>query len=112
MLWSLSTIHDPQWIALENRGREGEPNTRSFGEASREVAIKGFGGATLLSTNSNEWNQSKVMGLEFVVEEINYFIRFRRRRRTLESSIERTTIARGQMGVGSIIAWLVTIMIH
>ena len=42
---------DPHGLHLEIVEREeGELNTWSFGEVTPEVAIKGFGGATLLST--------------------------------------------------------------
>ena len=44
---------DPHGLHLEIVERaEGELNTWQFGEVTPEVAIKGFGGATLLSKNS------------------------------------------------------------
>ena len=49
-----------------------------FGEVSADVAIKGFGGATLLSTQPEKTAQflEQVMGLERIGEEGEY-IRFR-----------------------------------
>ena len=70
---------DPHGLHLEIVEREeGEVNTWNFGEVTPEVAIKGFGGATLLSTQPEKTAEllEKVMGLERVGEEGD-FIRFR-----------------------------------
>jgi len=101
---------DPHGLHLEIVEREeGEKNTWQTGEIKPEVAIKGFGGATLLSVRPDETAQllENVMGLEKVGQEGD-FIRF-------QSSadignvidLKLTTIGRGQMGVGTVhhIAW-------
>jgi glyoxalase family protein len=101
---------DPHGLHLEIVEREeGELNTWRFGEVSPEVAIKGFGGATLLSTQPKQTAEllEKVMGLEFVAEEDD-FIRFRSSANIGNIiDLKLTTIARGQMGVGIVhhIAW-------
>ena len=101
---------DPHGLHLEIVEREeGELNTRSFGEVTSDVAIKGFGGATLLSKQPEKTAEllEKVMGLEQVGKEGN-LIRFR------SSSdigniidLKSTTSDNGQMGVGTVhhIAW-------
>lgn len=101
---------DPHGLHLEIVEREeGERNNWSFGEIIPEVAIKGFGGATLLSTQPRKTAEllEKVMGLEVVGEEDN-FIRFR----SLGDignmiDLKLTPIGRGSMGVGTVhhIAW-------
>ncbi|GAA3317589.1 hypothetical protein GCM10020331_016940 [Ectobacillus funiculus] len=46
---------DPHGLHLEIVEREeGEVNTWTFGDVTPDVAIKGFGGATLLSAQPNE----------------------------------------------------------
>jgi len=101
---------DPHGLHLEIVEREeGENNTWQVGEIKPDVAIKGFGGATLLSVKPHETAQllENVMGLKKVGQEGD-FIRF-------QSSadignvidLKLTTIGRGQMGVGTVhhIAW-------
>lgn len=101
---------DPHGLHLEIVEREeGEKNTWQAGEINSDVAIKGFGGATLLSVRPDETAQllEDVMGLQKVGQEGD-FIRF-------QSSadigniidLKLTTIGRGQMGVGTVhhIAW-------
>ncbi|MEK4754450.1 ring-cleaving dioxygenase [Priestia sp. FSL R5-0597] len=101
---------DPHGLHLEIVEREeGEKNTWQAGEINSDVAIKGFGGATLLSVRPDETAQllEDVMGLKKVGQEGD-FIRF-------QSSadignvidLKLTTIGRGQMGVGTVhhIAW-------
>ncbi|MEH6965014.1 ring-cleaving dioxygenase [Priestia megaterium] len=101
---------DPHGLHLEIVEREeGEKNTWQTGEIKPDVAIKGFGGATLLSVKPHETAQllENVMGLQKVGQEGD-FIRF-------QSSadignvidLKLTTIGRGQMGVGTVhhIAW-------
>ncbi|MGI8385938.1 ring-cleaving dioxygenase [Robertmurraya sp. P23] len=101
---------DPHGLHLEIVEREeGEPNRWEFGGITSEYAIKGFGGATLLSTQPNKTSDllEKVMGLEKVGEEGD-IVRF------LSTAdigniidLKRTPIGRGQMGVGTVhhIAW-------
>lgn len=101
---------DPHGLHLEMVEREaGEVNTWTFGDVTPEVAIKGFGGATLLSTQPNKTADllEKVMGLELVGREGD----FTRYRSTSEIGnmidLKLTPIGRGQMGVGTVhhIAW-------
>ena len=101
---------DPHGLHLEIVEREeGERNTWTFGEISPEVAIKGFGGATLFSAQPDKTAEllKNVMGLEEVGQEGD-FIRFRS---TAEIGniidLKLTTNGRGQMGVGTVhhIAW-------
>jgi glyoxalase family protein len=101
---------DPHGLHLEIVEREeGESNDWSFGEVTPEVAIKGFGGATLFSTQPDKTGQllEKVMGLELVAKEGD----FARYRSTADIGniidLKLTTNSRGQMGVGTVhhIAW-------
>ncbi|MBG9811376.1 ring-cleaving dioxygenase [Priestia endophytica] len=101
---------DPHGLHLEIVEREeGELNTWSFGNVTPEVAIKGFGGATLLSTQPNKTAEllEKVMGLELVGKEED----FARYRSTADIGniidLKLTPVGRGQMGVGTVhhIAW-------
>lgn len=101
---------DPHGLHLEIVEREqGEGNTWLFGDVTPDVAIKGFGGATLLSKQPEKTAEllEKIMGLDQVGKEGD-FIRFR------SSSdigniidLKLTTIGAGQMGVGTVhhIAW-------
>jgi glyoxalase family protein len=101
---------DPHGLHLEMVEREeGETNNWNFGEVTPEVAIKGFGGATLLSTQPNKTAEllENVMGLELIGKEGD-FIRFRSSGdigNVIDLKI--TPIGRGQMGVGTVhhIAW-------
>lgn len=101
---------DPHGLHLELVEREaGENNTWTFGEIVPEVAIKGFGGATLLSTQPSKTADllEKVMGLEVVGQEGD-FIRFRSMADIGNIiDLKLTTTVRGQMGVGTVhhIAW-------
>lgn len=101
---------DPHGLHIELVEREeGEPNDWTFGSVTSEVAIKGFAGATLYSTNpiATERTLTEVMGLEKVAQEGDY-IRFRS-----EASIGNTVDLKmvtgrvGTMGVGTVhhIAW-------
>ncbi|MED4578099.1 ring-cleaving dioxygenase [Bacillus atrophaeus] len=101
---------DPHGLHLEIVEREeGELNTWSFGDVTPEVTIKGFGGATLLSTQPNKTAEllEKVMGLKLVGKEGD----FARYRSTANIGniidLKLTPIGRGQMGVGTVhhIAW-------
>jgi glyoxalase family protein len=101
---------DPHGLQLEIVEREeGENNTWTFGEVVPEVAIKGFGGATLYSTRPDKTGEllEKIMGLELVGKEGD----FARYRSTADIGniidLKLTTDGRGQMGVGTVhhIAW-------
>ena len=101
---------DPHGLHLEIVERqEGEANTWNFGGLTPEVAIKGFGGATLLSTQPDKTAEllEKVMGLELVAKEGD-FSRFRSSAEIGNIiDLKQTPIGRGQMGVGTVhhIAW-------
>ncbi|UGB28810.1 ring-cleaving dioxygenase [Metabacillus sp. B2-18] len=101
---------DPHGLHLEIVEREeGEANTWNFGGLTPEVSIKGFGGATLLSTQPDKTAEllESVMGLELVAKEGD----FSRFRSTAEIGniidLKQTPIGRGQMGAGTVhhIAW-------
>lgn len=103
-------LDDPHGLHIEIVERaEGEINTWTFGEVTPEVAIKGFGGATLFSTQPNKTADllEKVMGLELVGKEGD----FARYRSTADIGniidLKLTSTGRGQMGVGTVhhIAW-------
>ncbi|CRK81244.1 ring-cleaving dioxygenase [Neobacillus massiliamazoniensis] len=101
---------DPHGLHLEMVERaEGEANQWNFGEVTPDVAIKGFGGATLLSTQPNKTAEllENVLGLERVGTEGD-FIRFRSLAEIGNViDLKLTPIGRGQMGVGTVhhIAW-------
>jgi glyoxalase family protein len=101
---------DPHGLHLEIVEREeGEVNTWTFGDVTPEVAIKGFGGATLFSAQPDKTAEllEKVMGLEKVAKEGD-FIRFGSSS-DIGNVIDLKTTAsgRGSMGVGTVhhIAW-------
>ncbi|WP_249871549.1 ring-cleaving dioxygenase [Oceanobacillus saliphilus] len=101
---------DVHGLQLELVEREdGEQNNWTHGDVTPEVAIKGFGGAILLSTNPEKTGETlqDVMGLEKVGEEED-LIRFKSYGdigNTID--VKRTPIGSGQMGVGTVhhIAW-------
>ncbi|MDN4494609.1 ring-cleaving dioxygenase [Ureibacillus aquaedulcis] len=101
---------DPHGLHLEIVEREeGELNPWTFGGVSKEVAIKGFGGAILYSARPQETAATlvDVMGLETVGTEGDY-TRFKA---TADIGniidVKMTTGVRGTMGVGTVhhIAW-------
>ena len=101
---------DPHGLHLEIVEREeGDVNPWTFGDVTPDAAIKGFGGATLLSTQPKKTAEllEKVMGLELVGSEGD----FTRYRSTADIGniidLKLTPIGRGQMGVGTVhhIAW-------
>jgi glyoxalase family protein len=103
-------FNDPHGLHLEIVEREeGEANTWTFGGVTPEYAIKGFGGATLLSARPDQTAQllEKVMGLEKIGEEGD----FARYRSTADIGnvidLKLTPSGRGEMGVGTVhhIAW-------
>lgn len=103
-------FEDPHGLQLELVERDGgELNTREFGGITPAVAIKGFGGATLLSARPAQTAKTleEVMGLEKVGEEGD-LMRFRSYGdigNTID--VKSTPLGRGQMGVGTVhhIAW-------
>ncbi|MGG1117103.1 putative ring-cleaving dioxygenase MhqO [Bacillus licheniformis] len=101
---------DPHGLHLEIVEREeGEKNNWKIGEITPDNAIKGFGGATLLSKQPEKTAEllEKVMGLEKVGEE-GAFVRFRSSGDIGNMiDLKLTTIGSGQMGTGTVhhIAW-------
>ena len=101
---------DPHGLHLELVARaEGEQNNWTFGEVTPEVAIKGFGGATLYSSRPEETAKTltNVMGLELVETEGDY-TRFKASA-DIGNIIDLKMVAglSGSMGVGTVhhIAW-------
>ncbi|KSU83322.1 MULTISPECIES: ring-cleaving dioxygenase [Fictibacillus] len=104
------TFDDPHGLHLELVSRsEGKNSEWSFGGVSADVAIKGFGGAVLLSGAPHKTMNllTDVMGMEKVGEEGEY-VRFRTSS-DLGNIIDVKTTAqpRGMMGTGTVhhIAW-------
>lgn len=101
---------DPHGLHLEIVEREeGENNSWTFGEVAPDVAIKGFGGATLYSARPTQTAEllEKVMGLELIGQEGD-LIRFRSKaNRGNVIDLKAISAGRGQMGVGTVhhIAW-------
>jgi glyoxalase family protein len=104
------TFFDPHGLHLELVARkEGKQSNWTFGGVTKDVAIKGFGGAVLLSAQPEHTGEvlEKVMGLEKVAEEGD-FIRFKA---TSEIGnlidLKKSAVAAGSMGVGTVhhIAW-------
>lgn len=101
---------DPHGLHLEIVEREeGEINNWTFGEITPEVAIKGFGGATLFSAKPDQTAETleNIMGLEKVAEEGD-FVRYRSSA-DIGNIIDLKVVStgRGRMGVGTVhhIAW-------
>ncbi|WP_445487598.1 ring-cleaving dioxygenase [Niallia sp. 03133] len=101
---------DPHGLHVEIVEREeGENNTWSVGGVTPDVAIKGFGGATLLSANPEKTAEllESVMGLTKVGVDGD-IVRFRASGDIGNIiDLKGTSIGRGQMGVGTVhhIAW-------
>ncbi|MEL3973279.1 ring-cleaving dioxygenase [Rossellomorea oryzaecorticis] len=101
---------DPHGLHLEIVEREdGEHSTWSFGGVTPEVAIKGFGGATLLSVQPEKTAGllEDVMGLEFVGREGD-LARYRAASDIGNViDLKMTPTGRGRMGAGTVhhIAW-------
>lgn len=104
------SFDDPHGLHLEIVEREeGEVNSWTFGGVTPDVAIKGFGGATLFSARPDKTAEllEKVMGLEFIGKEGD-LARFRS---TADIGniidLKSTSGRRGRMGVGTVhhIAW-------
>ncbi len=96
---------DPHGLHLELVEREaGEVNAWTFGGITSEVAIKGFGGATLYSARPTQTAEAleKVMGFERVGEE-GEWIRFRSSADIGNIiDLKNTSSERGSMGVGTV----------
>ena len=103
-------FHDPHGLVLEMVERdEGEPNTWSFAGITPDVAVKGFAGATLYSSQPEQTAHllEKVMGIERMGEE-GEMIRFKSSAEIGNViDLKKTTGKRGKMGVGTVhhIAW-------
>jgi glyoxalase family protein len=103
-------FQDPHGLNIELVARNDGRNSKwSFGGVTAEVAIKGFGGAVLLSAKPQATMEllSNVMGLEKIGEEGD-FARFRSTD-SLGNIIEvkLTALPQGSLGVGTVhhIAW-------
>lgn len=103
-------FEDPHGLHLEIVEREsGEESSWTFGGVTKDVAIKGFGGAILYSSRPEETSATlvDVMGLEVVGQEGDYT----RLKATADIGniidLKMTTGVRGKMGVGTVhhIAW-------
>ncbi|MEC0276579.1 MULTISPECIES: ring-cleaving dioxygenase [Peribacillus] len=101
---------DPHGLHLEIVEREeGEVNAWTFGGVTPEVAIKGFGGATLLSAHPDKTAVllENILGLELIGKDGD----FARYRSSAEIGnvidLKLTAIGRGTMGAGTVhhIAW-------
>jgi len=104
------SFEDPHGLKLEIVEREdGEGNSWSFGGVTPDVAIKGFGGATLLSVQPDKTALllEEVMGLKRVGEEGD-MVRYQSSAHIGNIiDLKKTSFGRGQMGVGTVhhIAW-------
>ncbi|WP_107841198.1 ring-cleaving dioxygenase [Metasolibacillus meyeri] len=101
---------DPHGLHIELVARaEGEINEWTFGEITPEVAIKGFGGAVLYSSQPQETAKvlTEIMGLEQIATEGDY-TRFKSSA-AIGNMVDVKMVAgvSGQMGVGTVhhIAW-------
>lgn len=103
-------FEDPHGLKLELVERnEGKRNDWNIDDITPDVAIKGFGGAVLLSTQPEKTAEllHHVLGLDLVGED-NQFIRFRARDEIGNTiDLNKLPVPRGQMGVGTVhhIAW-------
>ncbi|MBM7599614.1 glyoxalase family protein [Virgibacillus halotolerans] len=99
------SFNDPHGLQLEIVEREtGEQNTWEFGNVTPDVAIKGFGGAILLSSQPAKTAHllKEVMGFEKISEE-NGLIRFKSYGDVGNIvDVKATPSGRGQMGVGTV----------
>lgn len=103
-------FQDPDGLEIELVERyEGTTNHWSFGGIQYEVAIKGFGGATLISAQPNKTADvlENVLGLECIGQEGD-FLRFKSDAQVGNViDIKLTPSVRGLMGAGTVhhIAW-------
>ncbi len=104
------TFDDPHGLHLELVERhQGEPNTWSIGEVTEDVAIKGFGGATLYTANAEKTAEllETVMGFEKIGEE-DGLLRLRAASDLGNIiDVKLFQVGTGRMGVGTVhhIAW-------
>jgi glyoxalase family protein len=104
------SFQDPDGLEIELVERtEGPVNNWSFGEIHPDVAIKGFGGATLISAQPNKTANvlEHILGLQLIGQE-DSFLRFKADSdigNTID--IKLTPSVRGLMGAGTVhhIAW-------
>ena len=101
---------DPHGLHLEIVEREeGEVNTWTFGGVTPEVAIKGFGGATLLSTHPDKTAAllENILGLELIGKEGDFARYCSSAEIGNVIDLKLTPIGRGTMGAGTVhhIAW-------
>ncbi|WP_394236178.1 ring-cleaving dioxygenase [Niallia oryzisoli] len=103
-------LQDPDGLEIELVERkEGPVNHWSFGDIQPDTAIKGFGGATLISAKPNQTADvlETILGLECLGQEEG-FLRFKSEA-TLGNiiDIKLTPSVRGLMGAGTVhhIAW-------
>ena len=107
------SFEDPHGLLIELVEREeGKQNDWTFNGVTPEVAIKGFGGAVLLTSQPEQTMQllEQTMGLEKVGTEGDY-VRFRSFGEIGNViDVNKTPVARGRMGVGVVhhIAWRAT----
>ena len=103
-------FQDPDGLEIELVERnEGPINHWSFGEITSENAIKGFGGATLLSAKPHKTAEvlENVLGLKCIGQE-NEFLRFTSEAQLGNTiDIKLTPSVRGLIGAGTVhhIAW-------
>lgn len=101
---------DPHGLHLELVEREaGEANDWIFEDITPEVAIKGFAGATLYSTNptATKHVMENLLGLTFIAEE-DTLMRFRSKGDIGNIiDLKQTSMGNARMGVGTVhhIAW-------
>ncbi len=104
------TFKDTHGLQLELVERaSGDQSSWAFGEVTPDVAIKGFGGATLFSAQPDQTAKLlvEVMGLEKIAEE-NGLLRFKSYGDIGNIiDVKSSPSGRGQMGVGTVhhIAW-------
>ncbi|WP_102261119.1 ring-cleaving dioxygenase [Mesobacillus jeotgali] len=103
-------FQDPDGLEIELVERnEGPTNTWSFGGVTPDVAIKGFGGATLISAQPHKTAEvlEDILGLENIGQEES-FLRFKSAAEIGNTiDIKLTPSVRGLMGAGTVhhIAW-------
>lgn len=103
-------FQDPDGLEIELVERdEGPINTWSFGGVTPDVAVKGFGGATLISAQPHKTAEvlDEILGLEMIGQEES-FLRFKSEAAIGNTiDIKLTPSVRGLMGAGTVhhIAW-------
>lgn len=101
-------FQDPDGLEIELVERnDGAMNSWSYGDVTSDVAIKGFGGATLISAQPHKTAEvlEDILGLEPVGQEES-FLRFKTEIGNM-IDIKLTPSVRGLMGAGTVhhIAW-------